>query len=323
MGGNLAKSPLVAVMYASLIFFSAVFLPFSEGYTQAMAEYQTTLMGNLMLIAYCLVVSIIAALAFSNLEKGGFGALLPLIPGFWGLQFVVPMFQPLLAGEITGVMTQGDILKRLIQGCVCTLFMLLLSMLLYSKKKEKEPKAATPAPAPKEAKPKLKILYLVIFLIVLPIIYSILYFILGYFLAWKNDMVRAYYTGGGDNGLMHLLINMLLTNAGQAGFALLRGLLMALLSLPLLLQLPGKRVMFVVINTLMVLCGALIYIIPNPIMPDDVRMKHLIANGVILLVYGLAASFLLHTCYGEAVEKEPKEAKGKKGGKPAAARAAR
>lgn len=322
MGGNLAKSPLVAVIYAALFYFAAVFIPFSEGYATTVAGHEIKLMGYLMLIAYCLIASITAALAFSVVDKGGFGALLPLIPAFWGLSWIVPLLQPLLQGEVTGGMTQGDVLKRLIQGCVCVLLMLLLSMLLYSKKQPKEQ-----GPQAKEAKgtkPKLKILTLVIFLIVLPIIYMVLYFVGGYFLAWTNDAFRAYYTGGGNNGLMHMLINMLLNRLSQAGFALMRGLLIALFSLPLLLQLHGKRMMYLAINTMLVVSGALLYLLPNPLMPDDIRLRHLIANGVILLVYGLLSSFLLHTCYGgegKASEKDKAPAKEAPKGKPAAGRA--
>jgi len=82
--------------------------------------------------------------------------------------------------------------------------------------------------------------------------------------------------------------------------------MLALFSLPLVLLLPSKRKMAIILNTMLYLCGALLYILPNPLMPDDVRVTHLIINAAILAVYGGLAGFLLHTCLrkAEAVETE-------------------
>lgn len=319
MGGNLAKSPLIAVIYAALLHFIAVFLPFSEGYTQSLGAHETTLFGYLMLIGYCLFSCIAAAIAFSALDKGGVGALLPLLPSFLGLGFVVPMLQPFLEGETTGVMTSRDILMRLAQGAAGLILMLVLSMLLCGKKE----------PPPAKEKHKIGVLNLVIFLLVLPILYTVIYFLVSYFLGWTNEVVRNFYGGHPDNGLLNMLVNMLLERPSAAGYALLRGLLLALFSLPLMLQLAGKKVMYIVLNAMLCASGALLYLMPSPLMPDEVRIPHLLVNGIVLLVYGALSAFLLHGTFQKSEPAPAPAAKGapanaapaaKPGGKPAPAK---
>lgn len=291
MGGNLAKSPLIALFYAALLHFISLFLPLSDMYGSIMYSFgpETPLSGYLFLFLYCLWIAAAAALVFAATEKLGFGAALLLLPASLGLQWIVPMFWQFIDGEPSGVMTQSDTLMRAIQGCLATLIILLLCTLLYTKK-------PTERPAAKPGKYKLRILRFIIFLLVLPIIYSLLHFILGYVLAWRNDAVRLYLRGGDNNGIMDMIINMLLHAGRYALYALLKGLLIALFSLPLMLLLPGKRVLYIVANIMLCLSGAILYLLPNPTIPDDVSLTLFIANAVILTVYGGLSAFLLHLC---------------------------
>ena len=319
MLGNLAKSPLAALIYASLLHFIAVFLPFSEPYSQVLIpfEQETSIFGHLMLPAYSLFIAAAAAIAFFAVEKTGLRALLSLLPVFLGYQWIIPLAGPLFLGEPTGVLTQWDIIMRLVQGCAGTITLILLCMLLFTPKHPEQaasdPKAADPKTPEKKARGrglrKLRLPRLTGFMLALPFIYIILYFLLGYFLGWTSEAVRVYYNGGENRGLMDMLITMLLEQPQYVGVALLRGLMLVLFSLPLMLLLPLKRLMFIILNVMLYLCGALLYILPDPLMPDGVRITHLIVNAAVLAVYGGAAGFMLHICLRKddtpATEPEP------------------
>ncbi|MGI6404378.1 MAG: hypothetical protein ACOX0K_09290 [Oscillospiraceae bacterium] len=305
MGGNLAKSPLVAVFYAALLHFTVVFLPFSEHYGSLLHSYEPQISPAqyLLMVAYCLWIVIPIAIVFSAAEPTKLKSFLLLLPTCLGLQWVVPLIQQLAFGEVTGVMTQKDTLLHLMQGCAATILILFLCFLLMSQK--------TAAHTPGTSSPKkykLRYLRLVIVLLVLPFIYSILQFVLGYFLAWRNDAFRAYYQGGGNLGIMHMIINMLLYAPRYAVFSLLRGMLYALFSLPLLLLLPGKRVVYILCHTMLCLSGAILYLAPSPVMPAPVAVTHLIATAVVLVIYGGLSGYLLHLCV-EAPKAAPLPAK--------------
>lgn len=136
MGGNLAKSPLVAVFYAALLHFTVVFLPFSEHYGSLLHSYEPQISPAqyLLMVAYCLWIVIPIAIVFSAAEPTKLKSFLLLLPTCLGLQWVVPLIQQLAFGEVTGVMTQKDTLLHLMQGCAATILILFLCFLLMSQK---------------------------------------------------------------------------------------------------------------------------------------------------------------------------------------------
>ena len=325
MVGNLIKAPLVAVLYASLLRFIAGFLPFSAFYQEMMGELalEQGWLNHLWLVGYCLFVCVIAAIAFSVLDKVGLGAFLHLLPIFLGVQWIVPMLEPFLFGEVSGVMEQWDIVLRFIQCAAATIVMLLLSMLLYTGKQPPEkPKTAEPedeAADPKAkkkkkaangAKQRLNIVrLLLLWMLALPGAFFFLYFVGGYFLGWRNEAVRAYYDGGADAGLVYMLVSMLLDDIRYAGMALIKGLLLAGFSLLLMMRLPGKRLLFLFLNVMLYLSQALLYLIPTPTMAWAVRLPHLIAAGAVLAAYGALSAFLLPMGYYDGERETPAQEK--------------
>jgi hypothetical protein len=286
MGSNLAKAPLVAVFYAALLYFSEVFLPLSDAYGQALYDFapSVTWTGHLILIGYALLICAVAAVVTATVEKGGFGALVLMLPAFWGQMLVAPVFQQLFLGEPSGTLSRSDLLWRIAQGAACSLLMLVLCTLLFPRN--------TPASPP--ARGKLNLVFLPLYVVVvLPLAYFLLHFVLGYFLGWRNDAVRIFYQGGADGGVLALIINMLLDAPRYALFALAKGFLTAAFTVPLLFLMPGKRLFIIMVNVLLNLSGALFYLLPSPAMPADAALPHFIAGGAVAVLYGALAAFLL------------------------------
>ena len=324
MRGNLAKAPLVAVLYASLLHFTTIFLPFTLYYREARYAFAWSLtwLDNLWLAAYALFACLVAALSFAAIEQKGMGAFLRLLPIFLGLGWIMPMLQPFLLGT-PAALTQWDILMHFAGGVGATILMLLLSTLLYSRKPVL---AEGEEPPPKKEKVKggprkFKLVRLILFmLLALPFAFFIFYFVGWYFLAWREDALREFYGGGANSGFFFMLISTLLERPMQAGLTLLRGLLLAAFSLLLLLNFSHKKLMFIVINVLLFLSPTLFYLIPTALMPWEVRLPHLIFSAAHLLLFGVLCAFLLPLALnkgGQTEEAEEEAAPPEKGKKPA------
>ena len=324
MRGNLAKAPLVAVLYASLLHFTTIFLPFTLYYREARYTFAWSLtwLDNLWLVAYALFVCLVAALAFAAIEQKGMAAFLRLMPIFLGLGWIMPMLQPFLLGT-PAALTEWDILMHFAGGVGATILMLLLSTFLYSRK----PVLAEGEEPPKKEKVKggprkFKLVRLTLFmLLALPFAFFIFYFVGWYFLAWREDALRAFYGGPAEtSGFFFMLISTLLERPMEAGLTLLRGFLLAAFSLLLLLNLSHKKLMFIVISVLLFLSPALFYLIPTALMPWEVRLPHLIFSAAHLLLFSVLCAFLLPLALNKGVQTEEVEeeaaAPAEKGKKP-------
>ena len=119
------------------------------------------------------------------------------------------------------------------------------------------------------------------------IAYLIIYFTFGYFIAWRNAAVQAYY-GGSDPGSFMAHITSLLRNEPLL-FLLqaVRALLWTALAVPVIKMTNGKwwesglavALLFgVFMNSLLLL--------PNPLMPFEVRMAHLVETASSNFLFG-------------------------------------
>lgn len=315
MGANLAKTPLMAVLYAAMLTFVARFVPFSAAFAEAQAAYTVPVTGYIMLIVYGLWLSVIIALYVTHAKGRGLMPLLGEAALLLSLGCILPVLEQILRGQPTMVMTTADTWIQVAVFAVSTLILLVLGSLLLK----------APEPDPRPVKYNIKVPHLIVKVIASPLVFCILYFLTWYFLAWRVEAVRLYFTnnaGAIDGGFIAEIINMLLHDAGMAGFSLIQGLLLILCSFPLLFQLPGKRIMFLILNTMLYLCSAFYWLIPGPVVPDAVRFAQLLRYGVLLLLYGVFTGFMLHTSLKAEALPEPKEPAAKPAATPGAKPAA-
>lgn len=117
-------------------------------------------------------------------------------------------------------------------------------------------------------------------LAIIAVVYVAIYFTFGYFIAWSSPAVRAYYGGGDYTGFLRQLLHTWQTMPWLFPFQLFRGLLWAAIAVPVIKLTKGTwwhaglavALLFsVVMNTQLLL--------PNPLMPHDVRMAHLLETA--------------------------------------------
>jgi hypothetical protein len=110
----------------------------------------------------------------------------------------------------------------------------------------------------------------------LALCYVIIYFTFGYFVAWRNPAVRAFYHGTDPGNFFTQLGSVFLTTPWLPALQFIRGLLWILFALPLVRMMKGS---WWEAGLAVALCFAVLpssqLLIPNPIMPAEVRTAHL------------------------------------------------
>ena len=127
------------------------------------------------------------------------------------------------------------------------------------------------------------------------IVYMILYSTFGYFVAWKNPAIQAYY-GGIDEGSFFAHMKAVFTTAPWLEpFQALRGMLWVLLALPVIRMMKGgwQETAIAVGLLFSVLMNSQL-LLPTPLMPEAVRMTHLIETAPYNFIFGYLIVWLLH-----------------------------
>jgi hypothetical protein len=131
-------------------------------------------------------------------------------------------------------------------------------------------------------------------LAVIAIVYVVLYFTFGYFIAWRNPAVREYY-GGVDPGSFVAQMGTVLRNTPWlVPFQVLRAMCWVALALPVIRMMKGQWLETVLaIGLLFAVVMNARLLLPNPYMPQPVRMAHLVETASSNLIFGVFIGWLL------------------------------
>jgi hypothetical protein len=119
------------------------------------------------------------------------------------------------------------------------------------------------------------------------IAYVVIYFTFGYFIAWKSAAVRAYYGGSDPGSLLAQMRSVVWDTPWLLPLQAARAILWAALAVPVIRMMKGRwweaglavALLFgVVMNTQLLL--------PNPLMPREVRMVHLVETASSNFIFG-------------------------------------
>lgn len=135
---------------------------------------------------------------------------------------------------------------------------------------------------------------LAIRLAVIGVVYVALYFFFGYYVAWRNPAVQAYYNGT-DPGSFGLQLQSVVHSAWWLyALQFLRGILWALIALPIVRMTKGPwwQAGLTVALGLGVLSSSQL-LFPNSFMPETVRMAHLVEVSTSNFLFGWIVAFVL------------------------------
>ncbi len=142
-------------------------------------------------------------------------------------------------------------------------------------------------------------------LAVIAVAYVILYFTFGYFIAWRNPAVREYYGGADPGDFLAQMQNVVRDTPWLIPFQVLRAMCWVAIALPIIRMLKGdwREVSLALGVTFSVLMNALL-LLPNPYMPEPVRMAHLVETASSNFIFGVLVGWLLTRDEGRGARDE-------------------
>lgn len=128
---------------------------------------------------------------------------------------------------------------------------------------------------------------------IIALAYVVLYFTFGYFIAWQNPALREYY-GGVDNGFISQMGTVLRDTPWLLPIQILRSLCWVAIAVLVIKMLRGGWLEAALTIALLfsVLMNAQL-LLPNPYMPDTVRMSHLVETASSNFLFGMFVGWLL------------------------------
>jgi hypothetical protein len=126
------------------------------------------------------------------------------------------------------------------------------------------------------------------------VLYLIIYFTFGYFIAWKSAAVRAYYGGSEPPGFLPHMLETLRDNPWLFGLQSVRAVLWTALAVVIIRMLKGgwlEAALAVGLSFAILMNTQLL--IPNPYMPYEVRMVHLLEIVTSNFLFGYLLVWLL------------------------------
>jgi hypothetical protein len=131
-------------------------------------------------------------------------------------------------------------------------------------------------------------------LAVIAVVYVILYFTFGYFVAWKNPAVVEYYGGSDPGGFLTQMGTVVRDTPWLIPFQILRAMLWTLLALPVVRSLKGAwQETSLSLGFMFAVLMSDLLLLPNPYMPESVRMSHLVETALSDFIFGAFVGWLL------------------------------
>jgi len=142
-------------------------------------------------------------------------------------------------------------------------------------------------------------------LAVIALAYVSLYFTFGYFIAWRSPAVREYYGGSDPGTFLAQMRNVVRDTPWLIPFQVVRAMCWVVIALPIIRMLKGdwREISLALGVTFSVLMNALL-LLPNPYMPEPVRMAHLIETASSNFIFGLLVGWLLTRDEGRGARDE-------------------
>jgi hypothetical protein len=116
--------------------------------------------------------------------------------------------------------------------------------------------------------------------------YLVIYFTFGYFIAWKNAAVRAYYGGGDPGSFLAQMISVLHDTPLLLPLQAVRAILWTAIAVPVIRMMKGQWWESGLAVALLFAVPSSQLLLPNPLMPQEVRMVHLLETATSNFLFG-------------------------------------
>jgi hypothetical protein len=195
---------------------------------------------------------------------------------------------------LLGITIGPELMRRLFLQGIPTAFIFIPLAVLAMGRTKATINAPPPMIVPMQLKEwvwKLGVIYLA---------YLILYYAAGYFIAWQNPELRAFYGSPGEAvSFVQQLVHIFSADPWLTPFQLLRTLIWVAGAYPII---RGSRLSLwqtaLIVGLVMSIPQNVGHILPNPLIPlSSVRMSHLIETASSTFVFGLTVTWFLYPKY--------------------------
>jgi hypothetical protein len=239
----------------------------------------------LPLLIFSLAISTIFAYLILRSRWSGLKLTFAVFFAFYGLMTVVSQLESLVF--LRNQLPQGLLSALFAQGFIMAALFSPVAVLIMGKMK----KTATPQlPHRRLVMPLTTWTWK---LLVIGVTYVILYILFGYFVAWKNPAIQAYYGGHDPGGLFAHLTNLWDNTPWFFFFQFVRGLIWVLFALPIMRMHEGSKLEVSVTLAFLFACWSFLLLIPNPYMPAEVARVHLIEIFPSNWLYGFLVGLII------------------------------
>ena len=297
---TILKLLLCVMVYAIVFIFSNVIMPFSESF-KALGFSESGNPLPLTVISALVCFTVYYVVRHSNYT--GIKLFLNLVFVLFFVQLFMAQIETALFGHAFPALTKLDILLIMFAG----LLPLLVTVPIMIKFFQNNNAAAVKVPINNQPqglhcdsefldiKPSPRIDYnsLIIKLCMTGIIYACIYMIFGYFVAWQFEELRIFYSGSPDKlSFFGQLAANIKTSPVIYPFQVLRGVLFGVFVIPLINMTDSKKVFIADICLVYSYLGY-IFILPNVLFPDMVRVGHFIEMTSSMLIFGIIVGNIL------------------------------
>ena len=241
------------------------------------------------LLAALVVVSLLNAVVFSyvilNSRWTGWKLILAIFFVCYGVTTVMGQIE---TAVFVTTLPPGLLPRLFLSGALIAAIFSPLAVLMLGKRKSNASDDRQPS------RLKFSVAEWAIKLLLIAIAYVVIYFSFGYFIAWKSAAVRTYYGGTDPGTFLAHMSNVVRDTPWLFPLQALRALLWVALAVPVIQMMKGewwKAGLAVALLFGVVMNAQLL--LPNPLMPADVRMAHLLETASSNFLFGWLVVFVL------------------------------
>jgi len=123
-------------------------------------------------------------------------------------------------------------------------------------------------------------------------VFTSLYYLFGYYVAWKNPALREYYGGTDPGSFLAQMAGIVRGTPWMLPLQFVRGLLWMLLALPVMAMMKGRWWEAGLALSLLFGVPVVYLLFPNPVMPEAVRLTHLVETLPYQFLFGWFVAWL-------------------------------
>lgn len=230
------------------------------------------------LLAVCLLNTLVLGYLILRSSWAGWKLILAIFFVFYGVVTVMPQIET--AFFITRL-PAGMLPRLFLSGAIIAAVFSLLAVLILGKGRSK------PAQSNRHSCLDMSLGKWAAKVLLIILAYVILYFTFGYFIAWKNAAVRAYYGGVDPGSFSAQMSNTLRDSPWLLLLQAVRAILWTAIAVPVIRMVKGpwwETGLAVALLFAVVMNSQLL--LPNPLMPQEVRMVHLLETATSNFLFG-------------------------------------